>query len=123
MKTKLSKHNQKEVEPVHCIKVDKGVLKTIFLCRNFRCKFTLPIQAFIQAVLLMSTFEQKLQLGVSKGLYTLQRVHGGVLLMVQGLKPLKNVCLLISGRQINSFKQKKPSKLIYFECKFNANML
>ena len=61
--------------------------------------------------------------GGLKVLYALQWVHGGSLVGIQGLKPLKNVGLLISGGQINSLKQKKPSKLIYFICKFNANML
>ena len=33
-----------------------------------------------------------------------------------------NIYAVTSGGQINSLKQKKPSKLIYFDCKLNANM-
>ena len=36
---------------------------------------------------------------------------------------LKNFGLFISEEQMNSLKQKKSSKLIYSECKLNANML
>ena len=42
---------------------------------------------------------------------------------VQGITLLKNFYLFTFGKRMNSLKQKKPSKLIYFECKFNANML
>ena len=62
-----------------------------------------------------------MQLGVSrKVLSTPQWVHGGALVGVQGDKKLG---LFTYGGQINSLKQKKPSKLIFFECKFNTNML
>ena len=41
---------------------------------------------------------------------------------VQGAEPPRNFGSLTSGGQVNSWKYKKPSKLIYFECKFNVIM-
>ena len=57
-------------------------------------------------------------------------VHGGALVVVvvvmvrgggQMVKPLKNVDLFTFGGQMDSLK-KKPSKLIYFECRFDVNL-
>ena len=42
---------------------------------------------------------------------------------VQGVNTLKCFGLFTSGGQINSLKQKRPSKMIYIDCKFKANML
>ena len=56
-------------------------------------------------------------------LYALQWVHGRALVGVQEVEYMKNVGAFISGGQINSFKQKKRSKLTHFEGKFNVNML
>ena len=39
----------------------------------------------------------------------------------QMVKPLKNVDLFTFGEQMDSLK-KKPSKLIYFECRFDVNL-
>ena len=39
----------------------------------------------------------------------------------QMVKPLKNVDLFTFGGQMDSLK-KKPSKLIYFECRFDVNL-
>ena len=49
-----------------------------------------------------------------------------VVVMVRGgggqmVKPLKNVDLFTFGGQMDSLK-KKPSKLIYFECRFDVNL-
>ena len=43
-----------------------------------------------------------------------RQVDGGALMEVQGAKAK-------SGGQINSWKRKEPSKLIYFEYKFDIN--
>ena len=39
------------------------------------------------------------------------------------VKPLKTFGFFTSKAQINSLNLKKPSKLIYFECKFYDNIL
>ena len=41
---------------------------------------------------------------------------------VQVVKAVKHFGFFTSGGQMNSLKQKKPSKLIYFECMFDANL-
>ena len=41
---------------------------------------------------------------------------------VHGAEPPRNFGSLTSGGQVNSWKYKKPSKLIYFECKFDVIM-
>ena len=41
---------------------------------------------------------------------------------LQVVKPLEKFGPFTSGGQMNSLKQKKPSKLIYFKCKFDANL-
>ena len=43
-------------------------------------------------------------------------------LKFSGANPLRNFGFWTSGGQINSWKCKKPSELIYFECKFDVNM-
>ena len=40
-----------------------------------------------------------------------------------GVKVLENVGLFTFEGQINSFKQKEPSKLIYFKCSFDTNLV
>ena len=63
-----------------------------------------------------------MQLGVSR-YCTLCSKFIAVLMGDHGVKPHKNVGLFTSGGQSNSLKKKKPSHLIYFESKFNADML
>ena len=69
------------------------------------------IQAFIQAFLLMSVYEQRLSFpmlqnagGGLEVLQSHQRVHGRASVRIHGIKPLKNVALFTSGGQINSLK-------------------
>ena len=52
-----------------------------------------------------------------------RQFNGGALMGVQGAKLLENVALLTSGGQTNSWKYKKPNKLIYLECRFDIKML
>ena len=69
------------------------------------------MQAFILTVLLMPTFEERLSFQMLQnaggGLRVLQALHlvyGRVLVVVKGVKTLKNVDLFTFGRQINSLK-------------------
>ena len=77
----------------------------------------------------MSIFEQrlsfeccKMQVGVS-GFCNLCKESQQSLGGYSGGKALEKYCLFTFGEQINSSKIKKPTKQIYFECKFNAKML
>ena len=56
-------------------------------------------------------------------LQALKQVHGASMVGVQRVNPLKSLVFLYLGDKINSLKEKNTSKVIYFESKFNANML
>ena len=56
-------------------------------------------------------------------LYALQQVHEESLVGVKGYNLMKIFAPFLPGEQINSLKLKKTSKLIYFKCKFNTNLL
>ena len=68
-------------------------------------------QAFIQAVSLMTVFEQKLSFGMFRNtggclkvIQVLQRTHGGALEGVQGVNSLKKFGIFTSGGQTNISK-------------------
>ena len=73
--------------------------------------YFIDVQAFNQAILLISVFQQRLSFpmlqnagGDREMLQSPQRVHGRALVRIYGVKPLKNVPLFTSGGQINSLK-------------------
>ena len=85
-------------------------------------------QAFIQAVLLVSVFEQRL----SFRLLFHEKRSGNHFKMRVGVwrccklfmwhSPWKCFCIFTSGEQRKSLKKKKPSKLVHFKCKFDATL-
>ena len=57
-----------------------------------------------------------------EALQALQWVHGGVLMGVEGAKSLKKFRLFMYEGLNNSLKEKKHSKLIYFQCKLKVKL-